>query len=155
MGDPITITGTNFLGVSSVAFNNVPVPGFAVVNSTTLQTTVPTGATTGPLSVTTSAGTATPNGSFVVLPAQDFQLTALPNTVSVPSAGQGAFNISLTGSGGFTGLTTLAASGVPAGATPTFAAATLTGGQSTLLTVATAGTTPAGSYPFTVRPRAS
>ncbi len=150
VGDSVTVSGTFFFNPSAVTFNGVTAPGFTVNSLTSLTVPVPTGATTGPIAVTTSAGTGTSSGSFVVIPTQDFQLTALPNTVSVPSAGQGAFNISLTGSGGFTGLTTLAASGVPAGATPTFAAATLTGGQSTLLTVATAGTTPAGSYPFTV-----
>jgi len=63
-----------------------------------------------------------------VIPTQDFQLSALPATISVASAGQGAFNVSLTGGGGYTGLTTLAVTGVPSGGTATFASPTLTAG---------------------------
>ncbi len=150
VGDPVTITGTNFVNVSAVAFNGVAAPGFSVMSATSIQVNVPTGATTGPLSVTTAAGRATSGGSFVVIPTRDFQLTALPTTVNVPAAGQGTFTISLTGSGGFTGLTTLAVSGVPTGGTALFASPSLTAGQNTLLTLTTNGTTAAGSYPLTV-----
>ena len=113
--------------------------------------TVPANGTTGPFAVTTSAGTATSAGSFVVLALQDLQLSVLPATLVVPAAGQAAFSVSVTGSGGVTTLATLAVIGVPSGATAPFGAPTLTAGQSTLLTVATAGSTTAGSCPVTVR----
>ncbi len=47
----VTITGINLTGVTSVRFaNNVPAT-FTVVNDTTITTTVPSGAVTGPLTV--------------------------------------------------------------------------------------------------------
>ncbi len=150
VGDQVTLTGTNFIAVSGVTFNGAAASGFTVFSATSIQVNVPAGATTGPIAVTTVAGTANSTGSFVVLPTQDFQVTGAPATVVVPSAGQGSFTVSLTGAGGFTGLATLTLSGVPTGSAATFAAPTLTAAQSTLLNVATNGTTPAGSYPLTI-----
>ena len=51
-----------------LSFNNVPVPvpGFTVLSPTSIQTTVPTRATGGAVAATTSAGTGTSLGSFVV-----------------------------------------------------------------------------------------
>ncbi|GIF53599.1 hypothetical protein Afe04nite_81380 [Asanoa ferruginea] len=44
----------------------------------------------------------------------------------------------------------MAASGLPAGATASFAPATVTSGGSSTLTIATSASTPAGTYPVTV-----
>ena len=90
---------------------------------------------TVPLQVTTSGGTATSTGYFIVLPTEDFQLSVAPATVQLPATGQGGLSVSITGSGGFTNLATLGFAAIPAGATAGFAAPTLTVGQSTLLTV--------------------
>src|SRR5205807_3103866 len=84
-GDQITISGTNFINVSSVAFNGVPGASFSVSSSTAIVATVPTNATTGPISVSTATGTAISAGSFVVIPTQDFQLSALPGVAGVPA----------------------------------------------------------------------
>src|SRR5207244_6972826 len=100
VGDQITITGTNFVNVQSVKFNGVAATTVTVNSSTSIAATVPTGATTGPISVTTSFGTAVSTGSFVVIATQDFQLTALPGVAGVPAVGQAAFSIGLPGRGG-------------------------------------------------------
>ncbi|MFQ5657522.1 MAG: RHS repeat-associated core domain-containing protein, partial [Candidatus Methylomirabilales bacterium] len=157
VGDTVTITGTGFRPTAAdniVSFtgpNNTRVTTpVTTATRTQLTVTVPDGAITGPLQVVTAGGTATSTGSFIVLPTEDFTLSALPNTLSVPATGQGAFTISLGGTVGFTNLTTLAVNGVPVGTTATFGAPTLTAGQSALLTVRTAGTTAQGSFPLTV-----
>jgi len=68
IGDPVTITGTNFSAIPAnnlVAFNGV----FAVVTASTatsISTTVPVGATTGPISVTVDCNTATSAMDFGV-----------------------------------------------------------------------------------------
>ncbi len=149
-GDQITITGTNFINVTAVTFNGSFATTFSVASETSIVATVPTNVTTGPIRVTTTFGTATSAGSFVVIPTQDFQLSALPGVTGVPAVGSAAFSIGLTGSGGFTNLTTLTVAGVPTGVTATFSAATLTAGQSTFLTITTTGTTPAGTFQLTV-----
>ncbi|MBF9239893.1 IPT/TIG domain-containing protein [Hymenobacter sp. BT683] len=64
-GTLVTLTGTNFTAATQVAFNGLPA-AFAVVSATRLTATVPAGAATGPLQVTTPAATATSAGLFAV-----------------------------------------------------------------------------------------
>jgi hypothetical protein len=64
-GDTITLTGTNYAGVSSVKFNGVDAL-YTVVSATSITATVPATATTGTLTVTTPYGTATSATSFTV-----------------------------------------------------------------------------------------
>ncbi len=58
VGTSVTINGTNFTGTSAVLFNGTSA-SFTVNSATTITATVPEGATSGPISVTTSAGTPT------------------------------------------------------------------------------------------------
>jgi hypothetical protein len=65
VGTTVTITGTNLTGATSVKFNGVS----ATITSNTatqIVTKVPTGATTGPITVTTAGGTATSATNFTV-----------------------------------------------------------------------------------------
>ena len=62
-GITVTLSGTNFAGVTAVKFNGVDAP-YAVSSSTTIEATVPAGATTGVITVTTGYGTATSATSF-------------------------------------------------------------------------------------------
>ena len=65
VGTSVVITGTGFFGTSSVKFNNVEAT-FTVDSDTQITATVPTGATTGPITVTTPGGTATSTTNFEV-----------------------------------------------------------------------------------------
>lgn len=58
-GESVTITGTNFLGASSVQFNGVNASSYTVVSSTSITAVTPSGLTAGVISVTTAGGTAT------------------------------------------------------------------------------------------------
>jgi IPT/TIG domain/Right handed beta helix region len=64
-GTSVTISGSGFTGATSVAFNGTKA-AFTVSSASQISTSVPTGATTGAISVTTSAGTATSSSSFTV-----------------------------------------------------------------------------------------
>src|SRR5439155_7311158 len=64
-GTSVTISGTNFTGATAVLFNGVSA-SFTVSSATAIQATVPAGATTGSLKVTTPGGTATSTSSFTV-----------------------------------------------------------------------------------------
>ncbi|MGA3073633.1 MAG: IPT/TIG domain-containing protein, partial [Bryobacteraceae bacterium] len=61
----VKILGTGLTGANSVTFNGVAAV-FTVVSSSEITTTVPTGVTTGPVRVRTSAGTFTSNSAFRV-----------------------------------------------------------------------------------------
>ncbi len=64
----IQILGTDLTGATVVSFNGVPASSFKVVRGTLIKATLPAGATTGPVTVTTSNGTLTSNVNFTVLP---------------------------------------------------------------------------------------
>jgi uncharacterized protein (TIGR03437 family) len=78
VGTGVSITGTNFSGVSSVKFNTTSATTFTVNSATQITATVPTGATTGKISVTTGGGTATSAADFTVTPAGTTTVTILP-----------------------------------------------------------------------------
>jgi uncharacterized protein (TIGR03437 family) len=58
--------GNNLAGSTAVSFNGTAA-AFTVVSDTEITTTVPAGATTGTISVTTSTGTLKSNPAFRVL----------------------------------------------------------------------------------------
>ena len=65
VGTSVTISGTNFTGATAVRFNGTSA-NFTVNSASTITASVPAGATSGSISVTTSAGTASSASSFTV-----------------------------------------------------------------------------------------
>jgi uncharacterized repeat protein (TIGR03803 family) len=65
VGTQVTINGTSFTGATKVTFGGVQ-GTFSVNSDIKITATVPTGAKTGPISVTTAEGTATSSESFAV-----------------------------------------------------------------------------------------
>jgi hypothetical protein len=74
VGTAVTITGSNLTGASAVRFNGTTAV-FSVVNDTTITATVPSGATTGPVTVTNAVGTATGPTYTVGIPSHDRSVT--------------------------------------------------------------------------------
>lgn len=66
VGETVTIDGTNFAGVTAVRFNGTDALSFNVVSLTQITTTVPPGATSGPVTVVTGFGTAASASNFTV-----------------------------------------------------------------------------------------
>jgi hypothetical protein len=64
-GTSVTITGSGFTGATAVTFNGTSAT-FTVNSGTQITATVPTGATTGPIAVTTPAGAGASTASFSV-----------------------------------------------------------------------------------------
>jgi len=105
VGTPVSITGTHFTGASRVAFNGKDA-SFVVVTDFEILATVPVGATTGRVSVTTPGGSATSRFDFTVL--------ALPIIGSFnPKNGPWGSVVNLQGQG-FTGATEVTFAGWPA-----------------------------------------
>ncbi len=67
VGTPVTILGTNLAGLVSVTFNGTPA-GITFRSPTEISTSVPPGATTGKIQVTTPSGTLSSNAAFLVTP---------------------------------------------------------------------------------------
>ncbi len=67
-GSLVKITGTNFTAASAVSFGGIPAASFTVSNNTTIGATVPIGVLTGPISVTTPAGTVSSAARFYGAP---------------------------------------------------------------------------------------
>jgi RHS repeat-associated protein len=103
VGTRATITGTSFTSATAVAFNGTSAT-FTVDLDTQITATVPAGATTGPISVTTPAGTATSSGNFTVIP----RITGF-----TPTSGAIGTSVMITGSS-FTGATAVAFNGTSA-----------------------------------------
>jgi IPT/TIG domain-containing protein/laminin G domain protein len=71
-GTSVTISGTNLTGASSVTFNGIAA-SYAVNSSTQITATVPSSASTGPISVSTGNGTAMSSTSFTVTAISEVQ----------------------------------------------------------------------------------
>jgi len=106
-GQVVTITGTSFFsGVTTVKFAGATATTFTVVNATTISATVPSGAATGKITVTTPGGTATSAASFTVISPPTFSAFS-------PTSGGSGTPVTLTGKN-FTTVTAVKFNGTPA-----------------------------------------
>lgn len=134
---PVTITGTNLLSTTLVKFNGKPARSFTVVSANEVIATAPAGATTGKITVTTRAGTAT-SVANVVMVASPTMTTFTPQT-----GGAGAV-VMINGTG-FNTAATVSFNGTPAAfrvvSTTLIAAVVPPGASSGQVSVTTAGGT--------------
>ena len=110
----VTVTGTDLSGATSVTLGGTPC-AFTVVSATTLTLTVPAGAPSGHIAVTTAGGTATSTGTFTV--------AAAPTITGFSPPGGGPIGTTVT----ITGTNLLGTVGVRIGsilAVPTSVSAT-------------------------------
>jgi hypothetical protein len=82
--------------------------------------------------------------------APDFSISAAPNVQSVAPAGSTAYSVSTTAINGLNSAINLSVTGLPAGATGSFAPSSVSPSGSSTLTVNTASATPIGTYPLTI-----
>jgi YD repeat-containing protein len=149
-GDEVTVRGERFTGATGVGFGGVAAASFSLANDTTLKALVPVGAVSGPLSVTTPAGTGTSTGSFVVLSKPDFTIAAAPDRGETVPGDSSVFALTVVPSGGFLGMVTLSVSGLAAQLTASFDKPLLGPLGYAYLTVQAASPMKPGPYSFTV-----
>jgi len=147
VGTSVVITGTNFGCTTSVMFNTTAATTYVVNSATQITATVPTGATTGPLHVTTTGGG--PANSST-----DFTVVAGPTITSfTPTSGPVGTNVTITGTN-LTGVTAVKFNGTTATfttSTATSVTATVpTGATTGKITVTTSGGTATSATDFTV-----
>jgi len=103
VGTTVQISGKSLLEATQVDFNGTPA-GFAVNTDSLITATVPAGATSGPIHVTTPEGKATSADNFAVLPA----ITGI-----APTTGPVGTDVVITGTS-FAAATKVKFDGVPA-----------------------------------------
>ncbi|WP_287131251.1 IPT/TIG domain-containing protein [Candidatus Cyanaurora vandensis] len=150
VGTSVTITGTNFTGATAVKFNTTNATSFTVNSASQITAVIPTGATTGTISVTTSAGTVASTGNFTVT------TTAQPPTITsfTPASGPVGTNVTVNGTN-FTGTSAVKFNGTSAASfavnSATQIAATVpTGATTGAVSVTTGAGTATSSTNFTV-----
>ena len=124
-GTTITITGTGFVGDGpsssvKVSFNGVAATYVLIGSDQSLTTAVPTGATSGPVSVTTAAGTATSTTPVGIIPCPGRESSAgltshiKPAAISTisPAKGKTGTSVLVKGSG-FANVTGVKFGGAP------------------------------------------
>ncbi|GAA4352157.1 hypothetical protein GCM10023185_11550 [Hymenobacter saemangeumensis] len=79
VGSSVSITGTNFTGVTAVRFNGVAASSFVANSATSITVTVPAAAVTGPISVSNATGTGQSATDFTVVVAPANDLCTAPN----------------------------------------------------------------------------
>ncbi len=139
LGTLVSIVGTNLAGTTQVSVSQqgggLVNPPPATVSASAVAFVVPAGAVSGPIKIVTSSGTATSAASFTVTPSSGFTLTATPPSANLIQGQSVAFAVTLASSNGFNQLAQLSVSGVPAGVTVAFQPASITAGQTSVLTL--------------------
>ena len=92
VGTSVAITGTNLCGASAVTFDATAAPGFTVDSNTQITATVPSGATTGKIGVTTPVNTATSATDFTVTNPSGPTITSF-----TPNFGLAGTKVTITG----------------------------------------------------------
>jgi cytochrome c peroxidase len=146
VGTGVTITGTTFTGATAVSFNGVAAT-FTENPPGTITTTVPAGATTGPITVTTL-------GSEPLMTTTRFTVTPVI-TSFVPASSPVGTGVTITGTT-FTGATAVSFNGVAAtftvSSSGTITTTVPTGATAGPITVTTLDGTATSATSFTVTP---
>ncbi len=80
----------------------------------------------------------------------DFSLAVSPGSQTVTAGAGTSYNATITALNGFSGSVALSASGLPAGATPSFNPTSVNGSGTSTLSISTTSSTPAGTYTVTI-----
>jgi RHS repeat-associated protein len=153
IGTLVTVTGTNFTAnnaTPSVTLNQqgggtIPA-SVSSASATSLSFVIPTGAATGPITVTANSQNAVSSTSLTITAASSFTLSATPANVPLLPGQTTTINVSLSSTNGFSQLAALSVSGLPSGVTAAFQPAQITAGQFSLLTLtASSGQAPGAS----------
>ncbi|MGA3075650.1 MAG: choice-of-anchor tandem repeat GloVer-containing protein [Bryobacteraceae bacterium] len=97
VGTTVQILGTNLTGSTSVTFNGTAA-AFTVESSTLITTTVPSGASTGQVQVTTPSGTLLSNVAFIIGQIQPPPTVTISGQVTLAGSGLSGVTMTLTGS---------------------------------------------------------
>jgi len=128
VGTVVTITGENLTGATRVSFGGIPATSFTVNSYTQITATVPAGAVTGAIVVTTPGGTAASTSYFRIT--RNATTTSLSSSLNPSTYGQ---SVTFSAQVSSTGATPTGTVEFANGSTP-IGEATLSGGVATFTT---------------------
>jgi len=150
IGSLVTVQGTGFAQSGfppEVTLNQegggTIVAPISSATASTLSFVIPSGATTGPITITVDGLTTSSSSSLSVVSSSTFSVTASPTSVTLLPGESATVQVSLASTNGLTQLAALNISGVPSGVTASFQPPQMTAGQFSLLTL----TAPANQAP--------
>jgi uncharacterized repeat protein (TIGR03803 family) len=145
---PLSVSGLPGGATASLSASSISAPGFSTLTVTTASTIA---AGSYPLTLTATSGSLVQQvTAILVVVAPNFSLSASPVSQSVKRGSTVTYQATATAIGGFSGLVSFSASGLPAGATASFSPASVSGSGSSTMTVTTKSTTPTGSSSLTI-----
>jgi hypothetical protein len=162
---PVTLKATSLPGgatgswqLSDGTASNVLPPGLDRARLT-IKTTSNTPAATSHPVVTAEGGNLSHKTTLtlVVQPGSqpNFALGASPWTRAVLQGDRGSYQVNVARNGGFSGPVSLSVTGLPSGATASWAPSDTVSGSSATLRIGVASDTPPGSYDFVIRGKAA
>ena len=156
-GDLVTVTGDNFAPSSTVVPQVILAKQgggmqsvvLASYTNTSLSFVIPTGVTSGPISITGNqqASSAVP---LTVVSPSSFTLTAIPSTANLIQGQSVSYSVQIASGNGFNQLAQLSLAGIPAGVTASFKPGAITAGQTSVLTLSAPSGQTAGNFNFTL-----
>jgi uncharacterized repeat protein (TIGR03803 family) len=133
---------------ASFSATSVSAPGSATLTITTPSTISPG---TYTLTITGTSGSLIEQvTATLVVVAPNFSISASPSSQSVKAGSSATYVATVTASGGFDGVVSFSARGLPSGATASFSPASISGSGSSTMTVTTKSATRTGSTSFTI-----
>lgn len=157
-GTPVALSGTNFTGggsatpVVTLAHQGggsvaAPVSNFT---ATGINFVIPSGAASGDITVTVGTQSATSTSALTVTVPSNFTVGVAPASSSVIQGQSTTFSVTLNSSNGFTGLSSLNVTGLPGGVTGSFSPASISVGQTSILTLSAPTSQATGTSSLTV-----
>jgi RHS repeat-associated protein len=145
-GTLVTVNGTNLAvnGASPQVTLNQQGGGTIVApvssaSANSLAFVIPSGAATGPITVTENGLSASSSTSLTIVSSSSFAITAGPLSLTLLPGQSSTVEVSLTSANGFTQLAALSVAGVPSGVTANFQPQQITAGQFSILTLTASG----------------
>jgi uncharacterized membrane protein len=146
----VTFAASGLPTGATASFNPASVSGSGS-STLTVNTTSLTPNGTYPITITATSGTLqhTTQVSLIV-GTSDFSLSATPSSRTIAQNAYNSYSVTVSPQGGFSGVVTFAASGLPAGATATFTPTSVTGSGTTSMRISCFGWTAPGNYTVTI-----
>ena len=149
IGTVVTLTGSGLGAVPQVSMpsqagGTIALP-LSSLTATSLSFVIPSGAASGFIGISNGSANAYTSAVFTVTPASTFNLAVLPASASLVQGQSVAYSVQLSSTNSFDGLAQLSVSGVPAGIGASFAPASISAGQTAILTLTAPANQAAGA----------